>query len=373
MLDQTAKNWLALWLTPGLGPKGILDLYEHFGSPDRVLGMSVKELTTAGLSPSMAEKVANAASNPELEQELRNIENHKLKLIHFESEDYPKLLREIQYPPPVLYQRGELDLNEGLFLAFVGSRKASYAGKSQCKRLIHELAKHHEKIVVVSGLALGIDAAAHEAALECGLKTVAVLAGGLSQIYPKQNIALSKAILERGGSWITEFPVYTQPKAAHFPLRNRIISGLSRGVMIVEAGERSGATITAGYALEQSRELFAFPGPPDSAFSIGTNRLIQRGSAKLVLDAKDILDEILAEVIHETTRDKAPVLKSVELPKDLSEEERLLMELLLQGGCHQDELAAKCGMPFPNLLASLTTLEMKGLIYQKAGSVFEVA
>ena len=274
----------------------------------------------------------------------------------------------------MIYHRGTLNLNDGLPLAFVGSRKASFAGKNQTKRIIHELSQAHKDIRVVSGLALGIDTAAHEGALEAGLATIAVLAGGLSSLYPTQNWGLADDILNSGGMLLTEFPMLTSPLPAHFPLRNRIISGLSHGVVVAEAGERSGTSITANYALDQGRELFAFPGPMDSKFHVGVNRLIQRGSAKLTLCAKDILEEIHPDTSFEKTHDKDPkaAVEAEDKWAQLEPREKMVMTTLEEGGLTADALAQKLGSPIHELLAILTTLEMQGLIYQQAGAKYQV-
>ncbi|MDX2469496.1 MAG: DNA-processing protein DprA [SAR324 cluster bacterium] len=404
MSDFIKRAWLGLWLLPGMGPKSIATLVEAFGSIESLVSADPVEINKrTGLHVNKAAEIALAPDSDATLRELDDMARFDVDIIHFDDAHYPALLREIDQAPPVIYHKGNLNLNDGLPIAFVGSRKASFAGKSQTKRIVKELGETHKEIRIVSGLALGIDTSAHEAALEAGLKTIAVLAGGLSAIYPKQNIGLAHEILQAGGMLITEFPVFAAPIAAHFPLRNRIISGLSRGVLVAEAGERSGTSITANYALDQGRELFAFPGPMDSKFHIGVNRLIQRGSAKLTLCAEDILNEINPDVAFDTTHDRKPVEilelpieenplgndslalsdKTTQEPMEEPQEEvsrwlhldaksTAVMDALEAGPTHADGLSNKLEIPVHELLATLTTLEMQGLINQLAGAKYNI-
>lgn len=367
--SKTTLGLLALWLIPGMGPRRLDQLLNTLGSLDTVFGTSIATLAgITGLAPHQVEEIPVALESEHLQVELKLIEKYRLHVTDYLQPEYPQLLREIPDAPPVLYSRGRLNLNSGLPLAFVGSRKSSYAGKSMCRKLIQRLSELVSDTVIVSGLALGIDSAAHKAALDCGLKTVAVLAGGLSSIYPAQNRLLSEKI-EENGLLLTEFPVMTRPVASNFPLRNRIISGLSKGTVVVEAGERSGASITAGYTLEQNRELFALPGQADSRFALGTNRLIQKGQAKLVLKAEDILEEI----IHDIPAAENQQLTLETANKDpLSEPEQKVMTVLRNGAMSQNSLASATRLPVAQLLAVLTGLELKGLVISKPGSVFEV-
>lgn len=366
--SKTTLGLLALWLIPGLGPRRVEALLKELGSIDAIFGAPVSTLARiTGLQAPSVESIPDALSSEVFKRELSLIDTHQLNLVDITQPEYPTLLREIHDAPPILYTRGGIDFNQGLSIAFVGSRKASYAGKSICARLIGRLAELTPECVIVSGLALGIDSAAHKAALENGMKTIAVLAGGLSSIYPARNKELSGKISQQG-ALVSEFPVQSQPAASNFPLRNRIISGLSRGVVVVEAGDRSGASITAGYALEQNRELFALPGQADSRFSLGTNRMIQRGQAKLVLNAEDILEEIIPELItgksRQLTIDPAGNML-------LTSQEQLVVEALKKGEQHQDSLAIITGLAVPRLLAVLTGLELKGIITAKPGAIFQ--
>ncbi|MBU2645910.1 DNA-processing protein DprA [bacterium] len=368
--SKTTLGLLALWLIPGLGPRRIEMLCQQLGSLDAVFGASIDNLSKiTSLAPEMVKSIPEAMTSKTLQQELSLIEKYRLRILDNTQPAYPELLREIHDAPPILYTRGNIDFNDGLPLAFVGSRKASFAGKSMCEKLIRQLSKLRPDTVIVSGLAIGIDSAAHKAALDNGLKTIAVLAGGLSSIYPAQNRILSEKIAQ-SGALLTEFPVRSQPMATNFPLRNRIISGLSRGVTIVEAGERSGASITAGYALEQNRELFALPGPADSRFSMGTNQLIQKGQAKLVMKAEDILEEVVSDY-GPVQRRSVSVEATDKQATHLSVEEKKVICALKEGALHQNRLTNITGIPVQQLLAVLTGLELKGLVIGQPGSVYQ--
>lgn len=371
MMDsKDTLRLLALWLIPGLGPRRIEMLLQQLGSLDAIFGASLSTLSRiTGLAAEKIKSIPDGTDSKSVQQELSLIEKYQLQVLDYTNVGYPRLLREIHNAPPILYTKGNIDFNTGLPLAFVGSRKASFAGRSMCQKLIKRLSLLRPDAIVVSGLALGIDSAAHEAALENGLKTIAVLAGGLSSIYPAQNRTLSKKISENG-ALMTEFPVMTRPAATNFPLRNRIISGLSKGITIVEAGERSGATITAGYALEQNRELFALPGPADSRFSLGSNRLIQKGQAKLVIQTEDILEEIVSG-FHPSPGFPASAPLESNNTIQLSLQEKKVIEALKEGALHQDSLTNLTNIPVHQLLAILTGLELKGLVIGKPGSVYQ--
>ncbi len=368
VLSFETKRRLALWLVPGLGPKRINRLLNAFGDSDSIFNASTASLTRVeGISKILASLIQNANNCPALDQECQLIEKYQLNLFSPADCQYPNLLKEIHTNPPVIYLKGGIDFNQGLFIGVVGSRKASYSGKSFCKKLIKHLAQISNDITIVSGLALGIDAVAHKAAMENGLKTIAVMAGGLSEIYPSQHKELSRRISECG-ALVTEFPIMTKPSAGNFPLRNRIISGVSKGVVVIEAGERSGALITAGFALEQNRELFALPGQVDSSYYRGTNRLIQRGQAKLVLEAQDIIEELQPALLSTNSNSQST---DPSITKGLTPDEMLILKQLENRSMHRDVLANELNMPLPKCLAVLTTLEIKGLIISKAGSQFE--
>ena len=367
--ESDKHKLIALWLLPGLGPRRFKSLLDYFGEIDRIFSASPSDLAKiTGLDLTITELIPTALQSKRFNDELQLIDQLDLQVIDYTEDRYPTLLREIYDAPPILYVKGDIDFNRGIPIAFVGSRKASYYGKSMCQKLIKKLAVLNQNIVIISGLAIGIDSMAHKTALEVGLKTIGVLAGGLSSIYPAQNRNLSEKIAENG-ALLTEFPTTTKPIATNFHLRNRIISGLSRGSVVIEAGSRSGALITARFTTEQNRELFALPGPADSRFYHGTNRLVQRGQAKLIMDAEDILEEIIPTTSQQTTFDNQ---SAAETEKEaLTIEEIDILNILREGSAHQDTLAQQLRMPVHKLMAILTKLELEGKIVSKSGSFYE--
>ena len=283
-------------------------------------------------------------------QEWQKLEKHQIKIVTINDNDYPPLLREISYPPLGLYYQGEISyLSDPLCLAVVGTRRVSEYGKLVIEKLIKELIPYN--FVIVSGLAFGVDTLSHKAALRNQGKTVAVLGTGLDNIFPKTNISLSKEIIQNG-TLISEYPLNTPSFKYHFPWRNRIISGLSKATLIIEAPEKSGALITANFALEQNRDVFAIPGSIFNRNSQGTNNLIQHG-AKLIAQVKDILEEYhLAPDIKQT--------KNIRFDNDL---ERQIYEMLnFNNSVSVDKIIEKINLNTNEVLIALTSLEMKELI-----------
>jgi DNA processing protein len=276
------------------------------------------------------------------------------------SERYPRLLMEIPDPPPFLYLMGELNGSETA-VAIVGSRRATQYGLCTATRLARELVS--QRVTVISGMARGIDTAAHWGALKTGGRSIAVLGCGIDVVYPPENGALHRALAE-GGALLSEFPLGTEPLAENFPRRNRIISALSRGVVVVEAGERSGSLITAHFALEQGREVFAVPGNVTSTKSRGVNRLIKEG-AKLVERVEDILEELSIEVLPNLPVPKPP---SFELAPDEAE----IYALLGQGPLQIDDIIVQSALTVGEVSATLLRLELKGAIMQLPGKHFAV-
>jgi DNA processing protein len=276
--------------------------------------------------------------------------------------DYPALLARIPSPPPLLYLRGDLLPEDAVSVAVVGARRATAYGQDMARELATELARRG--VTIVSGLARGIDAAAHQGALEAGGRTLAVLGCGLDRIYPPEHRELSERVAE-AGALCGEFPVGTPPVRANFPRRNRIISGLSLGVVVVEAGVESGALITADHAVEQGREVFAVPGRVHARYSEGCHRLIKAG-AKLV----DTWEDVLVELLPQVKRRRAAHPVRAPLPP-LSAEEEQVVALLLAEGQHIDTLIARSGLPSGRVAGVLVGLEMKGVVRQLGGKMFE--
>ncbi len=287
MNDQEAL--LILNALPDLGPVKINRLLGEYDSPDKIFRASVNRLTgVAGISRKNAETVCGWAKLFDLKRELTLIEKYQLKIVTIQDADYPALLREIYDPPVALYVRGEIQSKDCYWLAIVGARRASYYGLSTAQRLAGQLV--NRGFTIVSGLARGVDTAAHQGALGGQGRTVAVLGCGVDRIYPPENRQLRDEII-KAGAVISEFPLGTPPYRHNFPKRNRIISGLCLGVVVVEAGSRSGSLITARLAAEQGREVFSVPGRIDTVVSQGTNVLIKHG-ARPVLELNDILEEL---------------------------------------------------------------------------------
>ena len=355
--------WLALHLTPGVGSILIKRLLDRFKTPEAVFRAPLKELLrNEGLGERVAGEIQKGPSEKVVKRELSRLEKTGGKFVTLKDDDYPKRLKDIYDPPALLYLRGELRRKDELAVAVVGSRKTSAYGREVTERIGRDLARHG--VTVVSGMARGIDSVAHQGALQGGGRTIAVLGCGVDMIYPSENRNLFHQIIEQGAV-LSEFPMGSPPEAGHFPRRNRIISGLSIGVVIVQASAESGSLITAGYALEQGREIFAVPGNIGAEGSRGTNRLIKEG-AKLVESSEDILEEVLPQWRREgemAQKGEDPVLT-------LTEAEKCLYGLLEETPLHIDALIRESQLDPGNVSSLLLNLELKGLISQWPGKCF---
>lgn len=350
------EEWLTLYLTPGLGGAGCKNLVDWFGSPGRVLKASRQELSEVR---GLREKGLAGLENPELrraaETELRRARQLGLTVICLTDREYPEWLRHIANPPVILYTKGDPAALAEPGISIVGSRAASSYGLQMAENLAGQLAA--QEITVISGLAMGIDSAAHRGALKSAGRTVGVLGCGLDLVYPPENRALFEAIPARG-ALVSEYPLGTKPDGFRFPARNRIISGLSRGVVVVEATMKSGSLITADLALEQGREVFAVPGRADSLKSAGCHHLLQQG-AKLVISAADIIGEFgtlrpRPAAAGEASESAPPQLEA------LSAEERLVMTGLEIYPRTIDEVINACDLPVERVNELLLLLEIKG-------------
>lgn len=365
LTDMDIKHqWLSLAFTPGLGPATLKKLVERFGSARQILAANRKALEECPFlrKDSLASlcdqrPIAEAAAD----KELRLAENAGITLLCWDDPLFPPLLKEISDPPPILYVLGSPQLLSAPGIAMVGARAASSYGLQVAERLAMELSRHD--LVITSGLALGIDTAAHRGALAAGGKTIAVMGCGLDIIYPSQNQKLHGQIAAHGAI-ISESPLGTQPEAFRFPARNRIISGLSLGVVVVEAAHRSGTLITAHQALEQGRDVFAIPGRIDSPKSEGCHRLIQEG-AKLVHSAADILEELALTTLASppaTTRPQAP---------PLPEEEGKIFSLLEVYPRNIEEIIQAAQLPAQRISEILLHLELQGLVASLPGNQYQ--
>ncbi len=351
----------------GLGPSRLRALLDHFGEPQAILKAGRSELEgTPGIGKRLSAAIVSARARVDLRRELDLIERNRVRIITIFDEKYPANLKEIFDPPILLYVKGELLPIDIATIAIVGSRRASFYGRSTCESLSCQLASYG--ITIASGMARGIDTAAHRGALKGGGRTIAVLGCGLSLIYPSENAKLADEIAS-SGALVSEFPMEHPPYKENFPRRNRIISGLSLGVVVVEAAQRSGALITAGFALEQGREVFAVPGRADSPTSRGTHNLIKEG-ARLAESSRDILDE-LRPVLERYAR-VIETEAGVEKPFDprLNEEERIIYDSLTEEPRHIDEVVGGTNFPPGQVLGTLTKLQIWRLVKELPGKMF---
>ena len=361
-------------MTPGVGPRAAAKLLERFGSAEGVFGALRSELERLRLRPEAVESIALRDRHEEAARELERVrEIEDADVLVLDDGAYPSLLREIPDPPITLYVRGSWqECLEAPCVGVVGSRRSSTYGQNVALMLARDLASRG--VTIISGLARGIDAAAHRGALEAGGRTVAVLGTGIDEVYPRDHSKLAAEILEKG---VTQFPLGTPPVAENFPYRNRIISGLSLGVVVVEAAENSGSLITARLALEQGREVYAVPGNITSRNSFGTNFLIKGAGAKLVQAWQDIAaefpTEIAAAMLPPEIKGKGAGKRKTEapLPADLSEGERKVLKLISSDdAAHIDALAESSGLSVAELSGVLLGLEMRDLIRQLPGKCF---
>jgi len=353
----------------GLGSITIRKLIKYFGSAERVLSLPVHTLKeTKVVSDRIVAQISSFAQDEYLKKEYDLTKKGNVRLVTYEDKDYPSNLREIADFPLVLYVKGDIPKDIDFSVAMVGSRRASIYGLNISEKFSMALAELG--ITVVSGMARGIDTAAHRGTLKAKGTTVAVLGCGLSTIYPAENKKLFEAI-STSGAVVSEFPMETPPAAYNFPRRNRIISGLSLGVVVVEAALRSGALITSNFALEQGREVFAVPGKVDTPNAGGTNRLIKQG-AKLVSSIDDILEELKPQFQNRLALSdiQSENLINEEKTIELSAEEQELYNKISDEPKHIDALFYSCSQPASKIMAVLLKLELKGLIRQMPGKMF---
>ncbi len=355
---------ILLNMYPAFGFKKYKEILEKFNSPEIVFKISMAELKAKGFSEGFIKTLTKLKAFS-LELELAECDKKGIKILTYEDNDYPEILKEIFSPPLVLYVKGEYNSKEDMALAIVGSRRPTLYGRMTAEKLAKDLALMN--VTVVSGLARGIDTAAHQGVLKGKGRTIAVLGSGLGKIYPPENQKIAGEICERG-LIISEFPYRARPLPANFPRRNRLISGLSAGVIIVEAARRSGALITADLALEQGREVFAVPGKIDSPTSWGVHQLIKEG-AKMVVGIEDILEEFKCQFPKEPNRNDGMDKKKLNISQ--SEEKVFsLIEKESESGTHIDEIIRHSRINAGEVTGLLLNLELKGLIKQLSGKRF---
>ena len=357
------KYWIALSMAPEVGPIRARKLLSVFKTPERVLSAEVGELVNqAGMSANVAKNIRGFSLWKIADKCVADLEKHDIKAVCLNDPLYPEMLRETMDAPVVVYMKGDLQPQDKFAVAVVGSRKMTYYGASTAEQISGELASMG--LTVVSGMARGIDSQAHKGALKAGGRTIAVLGSGLDKPYPPENNMLMQKISESGCA-ISEFPPGTPPDRENFPRRNRLISGLSLGVLVIEATLESGALITARYATDYGRDVFAVPGNVTSENSEGANALIREGAA-LVRNAEDILEEL------------APVLKGFiksrnKVKIEVNDDEKILCNLLSSEPKQIDLLSRESGWPSSKALGTLLGLELKGVVKQITGKRFYLA
>jgi len=370
------EKWLKLIRVDNVGPTTFAKLIKHFGSAERALGASASELAKIdGIGFKTAEQIVRTRNKFDTATELELAEKLGVWIINLADERYPPVLKRIYDPPPVLYIKGSLAGSDNLAIAIVGTRRCSLYGQEQSSRLAHFLSS--AGFTICSGMARGIDSAAHQGALSAGGRTIAVQGCGLANIFPPENKKLFELIAE-SGACISELPLRYEPLSENFPPRNRIIAGLALGTIVVEAGLRSGALITARAALENNREVMAVPGKIDSPLSKGAHQLIKQG-AKLVESVEDVMEALgyIGEQLQEhVTAAAAKASERVETPLfdvsqlNLSEDERTIYGCLGKEPLLVDQIIAETDLAAGSINASLVSLRLKGLIKQLPGSLF---
>ena len=350
---------LSLMKVPGVGFQRVKNLIDRFGDADSVFTASMRELVEVpGVDKAIAYRIKQKPDHSFADHQFREAERYEVRIVSYWDKEYPSRLKNIYDPPIVLFVSGDVKKNDEDGLAVVGTRRPSLYGQRMAERFARELGE--QGITIVSGLARGIDTIAHKTVICNGGRTLAVLGSGIDKIYPAENKKLSRQIVE-SGALISEFPMNTTPEAPHFPRRNRIIAGLSKGIFVIEAAIKSGALITANQALEQGRDIFALPGQIDHTGSAGCNLLIQQG-AKLVQNIDDILGELGYE--------KVKVTEPVSASEPLSGTEEKILSLISDEPSHVDQIAVRSGMSTSRVMGILLALELKNAVKQIAGKRF---
>lgn len=357
MIDPKAY-WVGFNLVKGIGAVRLRNLIQHFGDVETAWHASPQEMRAAGLGPKLIETVQQVRAGVSLELVWERVHSLGIQVLTWEDEAYPRRLKEIDQPPPVLYLRGNLLPEDEWAVAIVGTRGITAYGRQVTAEIASVLARRG--VTVISGLARGVDAEAHKATLNAGGRTLAVLGSGVDQIYPPEHRQLANQIIA-SGALMSDYAPGTPPDGVNFPPRNRIISGLSMAVIVIEAGERSGALITAEFAADQGREVFAVPGNINAPKSVGCNRLIHQG-ARPLLTPEDVLESLDLASFQQQR-----VARAV-LPKD--EVEARLLSVLTREPMHVDDIRARVDMPIEKVSATLALMELKGMVRQLGGMNF---
>ena len=356
-VDPRLRDRLRLSMLPGVGPRTLSDLVDHFGTAEAVLAASEVELRAVrGIGPKLAKTIRDPAGQVDIDALLSWCQEAGVAILSSDSAAYPAGLRELSDAPPVLFVRGELLKRDSLSVAIVGTRHATPYGRGQAERMAYGLAK--AGVTVVSGLARGIDTAAHRGAIDGGGRTLAVFGSGLKHLYPPENAGLAEEILS-SGAWLSEFHPETKPHSGTFPQRNRLISGLTHATLVIEAPERSGSLITARMAGEQGREVLALPGPVTSRASEGTNLLIRDG-ARLVRHVEDVLEALGPLASPVAVEGGRAVHQAAEAL--LNDRERLVLDTIGTEATGIDGIVQRTGLAVQQVLATISVLELRKLI-----------
>ncbi|MDQ6809942.1 MAG: DNA-processing protein DprA [Verrucomicrobiota bacterium] len=361
---NSTEACVALNMLPMMGPVRLRNLLQVFSTPEQVLAARGSALRAVdGIGAEVAEQIRNWENLVDLPAELKRVRDFGASIVTAASPLYPRQLREIHAPPIVLYVWGELQERDQHAIGVIGSRRTTHYGTEAAKKLSYQLA--YAGLTVISGLARGIDTAAHQGALAAKGRTIAVIGSGLMNLYPPENAALAEKIRSGNGAIVSEFNMQVEPDRQTFPMRNRIISGWSHGIVVVEAGLNSGALITATQALEQGRSIYAVPGHINAPSAQGSNRLIQQG-AKLVMDASDILDDM--QILLPETKPSAAAAERP-LPA-LTTDERSVYDAIDATETSIDDIASKSQLPSGTVSSTLLRLELKRLVKQLPGKYF---
>jgi DNA processing protein len=354
------QYWVAFSLVKGIGAVRFQSILNYFGDPQIAWGAPTEALREAGLGDKIIENLVKTRQKVDLDKFWDELVAKGISVVIKQDENYPKRLHELDQPPPVLYTQGVLDTSDEWSVAIVGTRRVTAYGRQVAEDIASSLARNG--LTIISGLARGVDSIAHKAALAAGGRTIAVLGSGIDRIYPPENKPLAEQIIN-SGALVSEYSPGTPPEASNFPQRNRLISGLSLAVIVVEAGIKSGALITASFAADQGRDVFAVPGNITSPASMGTNRLIQNGAYPL-LGAEQVLEVLELGMVaeHRSAR--------VALPSDALEAQ--LFETLGEEPLHIDEITNRTEVPVEKVTATLALMELKGMVRQ-VGSMQYVA
>jgi DNA processing protein len=354
-LSDPRLFWIGFNLVKGIGAVRFQAVLDHFGDPQIAWNAPTSALRAAGLSEKIVENLIEVRGSISLEKVWQSLQEQGIQVLIWDDPGYPKHLKEIDQPPPLLYLRGDLELADEWAVAIVGTRRVTHYGRQIAAEVASTLAR--SGVTVVSGLARGVDAIAHQAALDAGGRSIAVLGSGVDRIYPPEHRRLADRLIERG-ALISDYAPGTPPEGSNFPPRNRIISGLSLAVVVIEAGAKSGALITASFAADQGRDVFAVPGNINAPQSKGTNRLIQDGAQPL-LSAESVLEALQLTMVAEHRAAR------VVLPADAVEAQ--LFAMLDQQPRHVDEIRAQANLPIEKVSATLALMELKGMVRQVGG------